>query len=54
MKVLIDIVLRDMELNRSEFNQFLLMNFMKIISEKPWWKKLSHRRDELRMMVKEL
>jgi hypothetical protein len=38
----------------SEFNQFLMMTFVSRLTGKPWWAKITHRKDEMKMMLKEL
>ena len=54
MRVLIDIIIRDMEMNRSEGNQFFLMILFQSLVIKKWWKEMNHRVDDLKFLIQEL
>ena len=54
VKVLIDILLRQLAMNRScklcfdlELNCFLILNLIKVLTDKFWWKKSNYRKNEL-------
>lgn len=51
MKILLDIILRELEMNRSELNQFLLLYLLGIFADKHWWKSLRHRVEDIRGMA---
>ena len=59
MKVLIDILIRNMEMNIScnngnniEFNQYLIMSVLKAMADKDWWIGMQHRKQEIKVFVK--
>lgn len=60
-KIFIDILLREIEMNRScsfgdylELNQYLIMMVVKAIIEKEWWQGYTYRRSDLKSSVGEI
>lgn len=47
LKLLIEILVREIEMNRSNLNQFLIIGVLNAMAGKSWWKSVSHRREEL-------